>query len=82
MVAEMRMIRLMCGFTRIDRIMNGVISDLAKVASIEDKMRETKLRWFGHMKRRSVDAPVRRCEIINIPECKREMRDQRRVWTR
>ena len=34
-------------------------------------MRETRLRWFGHVKRRSVDAPVRRCERINIPEGKR-----------
>ena len=33
-------------------------------------MRETRLKWFGHMKRRSVDAPLRRCERINIPEGK------------
>jgi len=31
MVAEMRMIRWMYVFTRIDRIRNGVIRDLAKV---------------------------------------------------
>jgi len=67
----MRMIRWMCGYTRIDRIINGVIRDLVKVTPIGDKMRETRLRWFDHVKRRSVDAPVRRCERINIPECKR-----------
>ena len=71
MVAKMRMIRWMCGFTRIDRIRNGVIRDLAKVAPIEDEMRETRLRWFGHVKRRSVEAPVRRCKMINIPEGRR-----------
>jgi len=71
MVAEMRMIRCICGYTRIDRIRNGVIRNLVKVAPIEDKMRETRLRWFSHVKRRSVDAPVRRCELINIPEGKR-----------
>jgi len=71
MVAEMRMIRWMCGYTRMDRIRNGVIKDFVKVAPIEDKMRETRLRWFDHVKRRSVDAPVRRCERINIPEGKR-----------
>ena len=38
---------------------------------IEDKMRETRLRWFGHVKRSSVDAPVRRCERINISKGKR-----------
>jgi len=82
MVAEMRMIRWMCGFTRIDRIRNEVIRDLAKVAPIKDKMRETRLRWFGHVKRMSVDAPVRRSEMINIPGGKRGRVDQRRVWTR
>ena len=61
----------MCGYTRINRIRNEVIRDLIKVAPIEDKMRELRLRWFGHVKRRSVDAPVRRCEMINIPVGKR-----------
>ena len=55
----------------MDRIMNGVIIDLVKVAPIEDKMRETRLRWFDHVKRRSVAAPVRRCEIIVPPGGKR-----------
>jgi len=42
----------MCGYTRIDRIRNGVIRDLVKVAPIEDKMRETMLRWFGYVKKK------------------------------
>ena len=69
-VAEMRMIRWMCGFTRLDRIRNGVIRSLAEVASIEEKMRESRLRWFGQVKRRSVAAPVRRCEMIAPPRWK------------
>ena len=43
MVAEMRMIRWMCGYTRVDRISNGVIRYLVKVVPIENKMRETRL---------------------------------------
>jgi len=82
MVAEMRMIRWICGYTRMNKVSNGVIRDLAKVAPIEDKIRETRLRWFDHVKRRSVDAPVRRCARINIPDGKRGRADQRRVWTR
>ena len=68
MVVEMRMIRCICGYMRLDKIRNEVIRDIVKVAPIEDKMRESRLRWFGHVKRRSVNAPVRRCETINIPD--------------
>jgi len=71
MVVEMGIIRWMCGYTRVDRIRNEAIRDLVKVVPIGDKMRETRLRWFGHVKRRSVDAPVRRCVRINIPEGRR-----------
>ena len=41
------------------------------MAPIEDKMREIRLRWLGHVKRRSLDASVRRCERINISKGKR-----------
>jgi len=64
----------MCGYSMIDKIRNGVIRDLVKVAHIGDKMRETRLRWFDHVKRRSMDAPVRRGERINIPEGNRGRR--------
>ena len=51
---------------KIDRIRNELIRDIAEVAPIEDKMRETRFNWFSHMKRRNVDAHVRRCRSINI----------------
>jgi len=64
-VAEMRMIRWMCRHTRLDKIGNEVIKGKREVASIEDKMREARLRWCGHIRRRSMDAPVRCCENID-----------------
>ena len=70
MVAEMRIIRWIYGYTRMDKITNGVIRHLVKVAPIEDKMRETRLRWFGRVKR-SVDVPVKRCETINVCKSRR-----------
>lgn len=66
----------MCGYMRMKRIRNEVIRDMIKVAPIEDKMRETRFRWYGHVKGRSLDAPVRRCERINIPKGRRG----RGVW--
>ncbi|KAL6575106.1 hypothetical protein OROMI_012391 [Orobanche minor] len=56
-VAEMRMLRWMCGHTKKDRLRNEVIREKVRVASIEDKMMENRLRWFGHVRRRPVDAP-------------------------
>jgi len=51
-VAEMRMIRWICGHTRLDKIRNEVIRGKIGVASITDKIREVRLRWFGHIRRR------------------------------
>lgn len=61
-VAEMRMLRWMCGHTRKDRLRNEVVREKVGVAPIEDKMRENRLRWFGHIRRRPSVAPVRRVE--------------------
>jgi len=35
------------------------------VANIEDKTRDVRLRWFDHIRRRSMDALVRRCEKLD-----------------
>ena len=59
----------MCGYTRLDMIRNVVIRERVGTASLEDKLRETRLRWFGHVK--SVNALVRRCEAIDLLQCRR-----------
>ncbi|KAI8535535.1 hypothetical protein RHMOL_Rhmol10G0181700 [Rhododendron molle] len=36
------------------------------VASIEEKFRENRLRWFGHVYRKSGDAVVKRADMIAL----------------
>ena len=57
-VAEMRMLRWMCGHTRKDRVRNDDIRDRVGVAPIEEKLVQHRLRWFGHIQRRPPEGPV------------------------
>ena len=57
------------GIQDLDRIRNDVIREKLGVMPIKDKIKEARLRWFGHIKR-SPNAPMRRCEMIDILGCK------------
>ena len=76
----MRMMQWMYDYTRLARFRNVVIREKVRVAPLEEKMRETRVRWYGHVKRRSVDAPVRRCEAIDLAHCKRGRGRSKTSW--
>ena len=63
----------MSGFTRLDRIRNEMIRNKVEVALIKEKLRKIRLRWFEHVKMSSVNAPVQRCDAINLIHCRREL---------
>lgn len=77
--AEMRMLRWSCGRTMLDRIPNVVFRNELLVAPISEKLREGRLRWFGHVRRRRATAPVRRVESISVVGVRRRGRP-RRTW--
>ncbi|KAK3565332.1 hypothetical protein QTP86_006197 [Hemibagrus guttatus] len=56
-VAELKMLRFSLGVTRLDRIRNEYIRGTAHVGRLGDKVREARLRWFGHVQRRETLAP-------------------------
>ena len=60
------MLRWMCIKTRMDKVRNEDIRMLIGIAPIENKMRENRLRWFGHIRRRPIDALIRRMKKIEI----------------
>ncbi|KAK3518697.1 hypothetical protein QTP70_008580 [Hemibagrus guttatus] len=51
-VAELKMLRFSLGVTRLDKIRNEYIRGTAHVGRLGDKVREARLRWFGHVQRR------------------------------
>ena len=79
-VAEMRMLRWMCGHTRKDRIRNEVIRDRLGVAPIDEKLVQHRLRWFGHIQRRPPEAPVNSGTLKSMEETRRGRGRPKLTW--
>jgi hypothetical protein len=77
-VAEMRMLRWICGHTRKNRIINDDIRDKIWVAPIQEKLVQHRLRWFGHIQRSPSEASVR-SGILSRPENTRRGRGRPRL---
>ncbi|GKA35628.1 hypothetical protein Tco_0722119 [Tanacetum coccineum] len=77
-VAELRMLRWTYGRTLLDMIPNGVYRALLEVETIINKMREGRLRWFGHVRRRPQSSPVRRVEALVVDGLRRRGRPKLR----
>ena len=65
-VAEMKMLRMMYGVTLKDRVENDYIRDSMRVHCVEQKMRESRLRWFGHVSRKPRDDLVSRVRDMEM----------------
>jgi len=56
---EMRMLRWSLGLSLLDHATNVDVRGLLQVAPIQAKMRQARLRWFGHVMRRDDQSVVR-----------------------
>ena len=63
-VAEMKILRFSLGKTRLDRIESAVIRGKVKVGELVGKIRESRLRWFGHVERREDSYVGRRVQTL------------------
>ncbi|KAK3509487.1 hypothetical protein QTP70_035130, partial [Hemibagrus guttatus] len=77
-VAELKMLRFSLGVARLDRIRNEYIRGTAHVGRLGDKVREARLRWFGHVQRRESEYIGRRMLDMELPGRRQRGRPKRR----
>ncbi|KAK3555713.1 hypothetical protein QTP86_029004, partial [Hemibagrus guttatus] len=77
-VEELKMLRFSLGVTRLDRIRNEYIRGTAHVGRLGDKVREARLRWFGHVQRRESEYIGRRMLDMELPGRRQRGRPKRR----
>ena len=75
-VAKMKMLRFSIGKTREDRIRNEEVRSRTGVVKLGQKLRETRLRWLGHITRREEPYVGRR--MRNLVVGRRRRRPKRR----
>ena len=66
-VAELKMVRWALGVTRKDKIRNEYVRGTAKIAKLGDKLRNARLRCYGHVKRREEDYVGKRMMEMAVP---------------
>ena len=77
-VREIKMLRFAMGVTRKDKIRNEYIRGTVKVEQLGIKMREGRLRWYGHVMRRDQKYVGRKMMKIELPEKKKRGRPKRK----
>ncbi|VDP30657.1 unnamed protein product [Heligmosomoides polygyrus] len=77
--AEMRMLRWACGWTRRDRVRNEDVRAVVKTAPILLKVREQRMRWYGHILRSPEDHPTKLALNFETPG-KRPKGAPRKGW--
>ena len=77
-VAELKMLRFAMGVTRKDKIRNEYIRSTVKVERLGMKMREGRLRWYGHVMRRDQEYIGRKMMEMELPGKRKRGRPKRR----
>ena len=76
---EKMMVRWMCGVTLKNRISSAELYSRLDVEAVSDVVRRGRLRWFGHVERKSHDDGVSACRDLEVEGVKRKGRS-RKSW--
>ena len=79
MRTEMRMLRWILGVSLWERCTNEEIRKSAGVTCISEKLRDARLRWFGHVWRREDQSPIQRARKVPV-RGRRSVGRQRLRW--
>ena len=74
----MKMLRFALGVTRKDKVRNEYIRDTVKVERLGMKMKEGRLRWYGHVMRRDQEYVGRKMIEMELPGKRKRGRPKRR----
>ena len=77
-VTEMKMLRFAMGVTRKDKIRNEYIRGTVTVERLAIKMREGRMRWYGHVMRRDQEYVGRKMMEMELPGKRKRGRPKRR----
>ena len=77
-VAELKIMRWALGVSRKDKIRNEYVRGTTKIAKLGDKLRNVRLRWYGHVKRREEDYVEKRMMEMAVPGIRKRGRPRRR----
>ena len=78
-VAEIIMLRWMCGVTKLDKIKNERIRGTTKVGEITKKVQERRLKWYGHVMLREEHYVGRRAMVMKVQWRRKRGRPKRRL---
>lgn len=62
----MRLLRWISGKTKRDRHQNEEIHSKIRIAPIDEKVQETRLRWFCHVQRRVTNDTIIKSKFIQV----------------
>ena len=78
-VAGLNMLRFVLGVMRMDKTVNEYIRGIVKVTSFRDKVREMRLRLFGHVQRRMRDNICKRTFKMELSDRGQIGRPKRKI---
>ena len=76
----MKMLGFAMGVTRKDKIRNEYIRGTVKVERLGMKMREGRLRWYGHAMNRDQEYEGRRVMEMEVPGKRKRERPKRKFF--